>query len=108
MPSPLETPPEREYGPQGPPKSGEVGNWMKAYRLRDGIRAVKLDSDGHGQFTMLPPGCIVQLAGTSSLRGFIEIFCDGERLNVFRDDLEHRGETVSETPPRPPEEDINL
>ena len=69
---------------------------MEVYRLKDGMRALKLDTDGRGQFAMLSPGCLIQLGGGAPLGGFIEIICDGERLSVFREDLEDRGEKVTE------------
>ena len=72
---------------------------MQEYRVKNDLRAVKLDSDGHGQFTMLSPGCVVQLDGRTIVRGFIEVICDGERLGVFREDLEDKGERVDGVAP---------
>ena len=67
----------------------------EVYRLKTSIRAVKLDSDYRGELTVLPPGCVVHVQGTSALHGFIEILCEGERVSVFREDLESKAERVS-------------
>jgi hypothetical protein len=78
---------------------------MQEYRVKNDLRAVKLDSDGHGQFTLLSPGCVVQLGGKTTPRGFIEVICEGERLGVFREDLEDKSERVGDGAARPPEEE---
>jgi hypothetical protein len=69
---------------------------MEVYRLKEGILAVKLDSDGHGQLTTLSPGCVIRLGNNTPLRGFIEVICDGQSLSVFREDLEDKGAKVTE------------
>lgn len=70
-------------------------SWMEEYRLRDSIRAVKFDADGHGRVALLSPGCVVQIGGTTPLRGFIEIICNGQSYSVFREDLEDRCDKIT-------------
>jgi hypothetical protein len=72
---------------------------MQEYRVRNDLRAVRLDSDGHGRFTVLSPGCLVQLEGRTNQRGFIEVICEGEKLGVFLEDLEDKSERVADAVP---------
>ena len=66
------------------------------YRLKEPLRAVRLDEDCVGSVEELPPGTIVEVHGDAPVPGLIEVVVgDACRFALFQDDLTYRADPLS-------------
>ena len=68
------------------------------YRLNEPIVAMQRGrSNAESAQIALPPGAILQLPSDVPLRGLIDADWNGERIQVFAEDVRSRGTTVETT-----------
>ncbi len=65
---------------------------MVTYRINSPFVGMLYDPSGRYRFATIPRGAVVVVTEGLPDMGVVEIECDGQRLAVFRRDLDERGE----------------
>jgi hypothetical protein len=55
------------------------------------------ENDGSAQFVAIPRGATMLVFGNLQSFGLVDVECEGQRLAVFRRDIEERAEKVEDS-----------
>jgi len=70
----------------------------QTFKVKEPVRAVRLDGDSVGEIVEIDEGSIVELCGDAAIPGLVEITHDSARLALFYEDLTYRSQRVYPAP----------